>query len=97
MKLTAVYVKVPEGYAGFVEELPGANTQGETLEEARENLQEAVELVLEANRTLADFAGPRRDSRRYAGSDDVKRIDLVRHLENQGCEFPVKAKSTRSM
>ena len=50
MKLTAVDVKVPED-AGFVEELPGANTQGETLEEARENLQEAVELVLEANRT----------------------------------------------
>ncbi len=53
MNFTAVYVKVPEGYIGFVEELPGANTQGETLEEARENLQEAVELVLDANRALA--------------------------------------------
>jgi predicted RNase H-like HicB family nuclease len=53
MNFTAVYVKVPEGYIGFVEELPGANTQGETLNEARENLQEAVELVLDANRTLA--------------------------------------------
>ncbi len=50
---TAVYRKVPEGYIGFVEELPGANTQGETLEEARENLKEAIELVLEANRELA--------------------------------------------
>ena len=50
---TAVYRKVPEGYIGFVEELPGANTQGETLEEARENLKEAIDLVLEANRTLA--------------------------------------------
>ena len=49
---TAVYRKVPEGYIGFVEELPGANTQGETLEEARENLKEAIELTLEANRTL---------------------------------------------
>ncbi len=49
---TAVYRKVPEGYIGFVEELPGANTQGETLEETRENLKEAIELVLEANRTL---------------------------------------------
>ncbi|HKS28328.1 MAG TPA: type II toxin-antitoxin system HicB family antitoxin [Pyrinomonadaceae bacterium] len=47
---TAVYRKVPEGYIGFVEELPGANTQGETLEEARGNLKEAIELVLEANR-----------------------------------------------
>jgi len=52
MKLTAVYVKVPEGYIAFVEELPGANTQGKTLEEARENLKEAAELVLEANRAL---------------------------------------------
>ena len=54
MKLTAVFEKVPEGYIGFVEELPGANTQGATLEEARSNLQEAVELVLEANRVLAE-------------------------------------------
>jgi predicted RNase H-like HicB family nuclease len=51
---TAVYRKVPEGYIGFVEELPGANTQGATLEEARENLREAVELVIEANRALAE-------------------------------------------
>jgi predicted RNase H-like HicB family nuclease len=51
--LTAVYHEVPEGYIAFVEELPGANSQGVTLEEARENLKEAVELVLEANRVLA--------------------------------------------
>jgi predicted RNase H-like HicB family nuclease len=54
MSLTAVYMQVPEGYIAFVEELPGANTQGKTLEEARENLQEAVSLVLEANRELAE-------------------------------------------
>ena len=42
MQLTAVFEKVPEGYIAFVEELPGANTQGDTLEEARENLREAV-------------------------------------------------------
>jgi predicted RNase H-like HicB family nuclease len=53
MQLTAVYIPVPQGYIAFVEELPGANTQGETLDEARENLREAVELVLEANRELA--------------------------------------------
>lgn len=52
--LTAVYMKVPEGYIAFVEELPGANTQGDTLEEARENLREAVALILEANRELAE-------------------------------------------
>jgi predicted RNase H-like HicB family nuclease len=51
-QLTAVFQKVPEGYIAFVEELPGANAQGDTLEEARTNLQEAVQLVLEANRVL---------------------------------------------
>ena len=51
--LTAVFRKVPEGYIGYVEELPGANTQGSTLDEARDSLLEAVELVLEANRTMA--------------------------------------------
>ena len=54
LELTAVFRKVPEGYVAFVEELPGANTQGATLEEARRNLREAVELVLQANRTLAE-------------------------------------------
>lgn len=54
LTLNAVYLKVPEGYIGFVEELPGANTQGATLDEARENLREAVELVLEANRELVE-------------------------------------------
>ena len=52
IQLTAVYRRVSGGYVAFVEELPGANTQGATLDEARTNLQEAVELVLEANRTL---------------------------------------------
>ena len=56
VELTAVFEKVQEGYIAFVEELPGANTQGATLEEARANLQEALELVLEANRTLAEEA-----------------------------------------
>jgi predicted RNase H-like HicB family nuclease len=60
LEFTAVFRKVPEGYIGFVEELPGANTQGATLEEARANLKEAVELVLEANRILTqeDASGP---------------------------------------
>lgn len=54
LKLTKVFQKVPQGYIGFVEELPGANTQGDTLEEARSNLEEAIELILEANRELAE-------------------------------------------
>jgi predicted RNase H-like HicB family nuclease len=56
LQFTAVFEKVPEGYIGFVEELPGANTQGSTLDEARTNLGEAVRLVLEANRSLAEEA-----------------------------------------
>jgi predicted RNase H-like HicB family nuclease len=54
MELTAVFKKVPEGYIAWVDELPGANTQGRTLEEARENLQEAIRLVFEANRELTE-------------------------------------------
>ena len=53
IQFTAVFRKVPEGYVGFIEELPGANTQGATLAEARANLEEAVALVLETNRALA--------------------------------------------
>ena len=53
LQFTAVFRQVPEGYIGFVEELPGANTQGATLEEARANLQEAVAMILDANRALA--------------------------------------------
>ena len=56
LTLNAVYLKVPEGYIAFVEELPGANTQGATLEEARENLKEAAMLIIESNRILAGEA-----------------------------------------
>ena len=54
IQFTAVFRKVSEGYIAFVEELPGANTQGVTLDEARANLKEAVALVLETNRALAE-------------------------------------------
>jgi predicted RNase H-like HicB family nuclease len=57
LEFTAIFRRVPEGYIGFVEELPGANTQGATLEETRSNLKEAVTLVLEANRILAQEQG----------------------------------------
>ncbi len=67
LQLTAVFKKVPQGYIAFVEELPGANTQGATLDEARENLREAVELVLVANREFA---------REDAGDDEVIREQL---------------------
>lgn len=60
-QFTAVFRRVPEGYIAFVEELPGANTQALTLEEARANLREAVTLVLEANRTLAQETAAGKD------------------------------------
>ena len=54
VQFTAVFRRVPEGFIAFVEELPGANTQGATLEEARANLEEAAELILEVNRSLLE-------------------------------------------
>ncbi len=69
MTFTAVFRRFPEGYAAWVEELPGANTQGATLEEARANLSEAVELVLEANRVLAE--------EELLGQTDIIREPLV--------------------
>ena len=65
-KFTAVFEQVDEWWIGYIEELPGANTQGKTLEEARENLKEAVQLIIEANRELAYHPGrlPGRAARR---------------------------------
>jgi predicted RNase H-like HicB family nuclease len=70
MALTAVYQKVAEGYIAFIEELPGANSQGLTLDEARANLGEAVEMVMEANRYLAE--------------ERIKGLDII-HLYRQPC------------
>jgi predicted RNase H-like HicB family nuclease len=73
LELTAVYRKVPEGYIAFIEELPGANTRGRTLDEARANLREAAALVLQPNRTLAmqdiDQTSVIREPLRIAGPD----------------------------
>jgi predicted RNase H-like HicB family nuclease len=63
-QFTAVFEKDDKWWVGYVEELPGANTQGATLDEARENLKEAVAMVLEANRELAE--------RDITGKDVVK-------------------------
>jgi predicted RNase H-like HicB family nuclease len=61
-EFTAVFRRVPEGYIGYVEELPGANTQGATLEEARKNLTEAASLVLETNRQLSQRENQHKDT-----------------------------------
>ncbi len=79
LNLTAVYRKVPEGYIGFIEEVPGANTQGATLEEARENLQEAVRMLIEANRESIEEAAQGGDVIResfYLELDDAAPGDL---------------------
>ena len=94
IKLTACFQKFPEGYAAFVEELPGANTQGKTLDEARENLKEAVAMVLQANRELAEESlrgGIVRNARTY---DRMKRRDLLDILTNTVANSCAKAAIT---
>ncbi len=59
-QFTAVYMKRGKWYVGYVEEIPGVNTQGKTLAQTKENLKEALELVLEANRVLAHRAHGKR-------------------------------------
>ena len=54
MKLTAADKQVDDWWAAWVEEIPGVNEQGKTLDEARENLKDALQVVLEANRELAE-------------------------------------------
>lgn len=50
---TAVFIKERDMFVAYAEEIPGANTQGKTIEEARKNLKEAIELIIEANITLS--------------------------------------------
>lgn len=66
-KFTAVFEQEADGWIGTVEELPGAMTQGKTIEEARENLKEAIQLILETNREIA---------RQEAEGKDVIREEL---------------------
>ena len=70
LKFTAIYEKAEEGgYIGYVAELPGANTQGETLDETRENLKDAVELLLDCYREDAES--------RFTSSKDATKEDLI--------------------
>lgn len=68
-RFTAVYRKEGKWWAAYVEELPGANTQGKTVEEARENLKEAIAMMLEHYREQA--------KEQEAGADEVRREELV--------------------
>lgn len=70
LRLTAIYEEAGEGgYVGYIAELPGANTQGETLDEVRENLLEAVQMILDANREESE--------KRVANSQNVTRESLT--------------------
>jgi predicted RNase H-like HicB family nuclease len=70
IRLTAIYEKSEEGgYIGYVAELPGANTQGETIEETRENLKEAVTMLLECYREDAE--------QRYEKAFEATKEELV--------------------
>ncbi len=70
LTLTKIYEKAEEGgYIGYVAELPGANTQGETLQEVRENLTEAIQLILEANREEAES--------RLSDKSDIVKEELI--------------------
>jgi len=70
LTLTAIFEEAEEGgYVAYVAELPGANTQGETLEEVRENLSEAIQLILNANREEFE--------KNFSGSAKVTREKLV--------------------
>ena len=66
-KFTAVYKKSGKWYSGWIEEIPGVNTQGKTLAETKQNLKEALLLILETNRLL---------SRKTEGKSFVTRENL---------------------
>ena len=57
-QFTAVYLKRGKWYLAYVEEIPGVNTQGKTLAEAKQNLKDALVMVLEANRDIARRTHP---------------------------------------
>jgi predicted RNase H-like HicB family nuclease len=83
MHLTAVFRKVPKGYVGFVEEVPGARTRGATLDEVREKLTAAVERRLEANRARAEktLKGKAVIREELSLPMGMKQADLLRHLQ----------------
>ena len=51
-KFNAIYKKRGKWYIGWIEEIPGVNTQGKTLREVKENLKEAAALIIETNRLI---------------------------------------------
>ena len=111
-EFTAVFRKVPEGYLGFVEELPGANTQGATLNETRRNLHEAIDLVLEAKergwprkawpvkpKGIAERAAKARRKREVLGAEKLFGFVTSMHAslaKSQRCAFDAFVGWTRN-
>ncbi|HZM47771.1 MAG TPA: hypothetical protein VFC14_23360 [Burkholderiales bacterium] len=85
MQLTAIFEKVPKGYVGFVEEVPGTRTRGRTLDEVREKLADAVEHALEVNRVRAEktlkLKGKEVIRETMPLPSGMKRADLIQHLK----------------
>jgi predicted RNase H-like HicB family nuclease len=83
MHLTAVFRKVPHGYVGFVEEVPGARTRGKSLAEVRASLAQKVELVLEANRAQSEksIKGKKVIRETLSLPVGMKPAELLRHLQ----------------
>lgn len=65
-EFTAIYEKRQDWYVGYVAEIAGVNTQGKTLDEVRSNLKEALRLVLECNRELAERSAG------HPGTDQIR-------------------------
>jgi len=88
MELTAVYIAVPEGYIAFVEELPGANTQGDTLDEARAFARGRRTGPGSESRTGGTIIGRSGSHPRSVRPGwTMKRHDLIQHLEAHGCRL----------
>ena len=89
MKLTAVFVEIPDGYMGYVEELPGANTEGTTLEETRENLQDAVkEMMLADDLELTE---ERIEANREFTKEVISELSLTGRVTREQILLPVAA------
>jgi len=86
MKLTAIFVEVPDGFMGYVEELPGANTEGTTLEETRENLQDAVkEMMLADDLELTE---QRLQANRQFTKEVISELSLTRRVQREEISCP---------
>ena len=90
MRLTAVFVEIPGGgYMGYVEELPGANTEGTTLEETRENLQDAVkEMMLADDLELTE---ERLEANREFTKEVISELSLTGRVQREELLLPVAA------